>query len=145
MIRRPPRSTRTDTLFPYTTLFRSLVGALLNGLRQILVLEGAFHAIDLRVRQPVTGCDVAPCEDRCADFGRNLLRFGHLDSEIGRNRISRVDRTRIVGLIERQRMVARLDVDRHRVEVIGRGEAPAKSEEHSSELKSLMRNSYAVF
>src|SRR3546814_15456800 len=28
MIRRPPRSTRTDTLFPYTTLFRSLVEAL---------------------------------------------------------------------------------------------------------------------
>src|SRR3546814_13074337 len=27
MIRRPPRSTRTDTLFPYTTLFRSLVNA----------------------------------------------------------------------------------------------------------------------
>src|SRR3546814_10410226 len=26
MIRRPPRSTRTDTLFPYTTLFRSLIG-----------------------------------------------------------------------------------------------------------------------
>src|SRR3546814_8776484 len=26
MIRRPPRSTRTDTLFPYTTLFRSLLG-----------------------------------------------------------------------------------------------------------------------
>src|SRR3546814_18188932 len=26
MIRRPPRSTRTDTLFPYTTLFRSIVG-----------------------------------------------------------------------------------------------------------------------
>src|SRR3546814_13249403 len=28
MIRRPPRSTRTDTLFPYTTLFRSLMGLL---------------------------------------------------------------------------------------------------------------------
>src|SRR3546814_19564594 len=27
MIRRPPRSTRTDTLFPYTTLFRSIAGA----------------------------------------------------------------------------------------------------------------------
>src|SRR3546814_19879905 len=27
MIRRPPRSTRTDTLFPYTTLFRSIIGA----------------------------------------------------------------------------------------------------------------------
>src|SRR3546814_19790375 len=35
MIRRPPRSTRTDTLFPYTTLFRSLVGQILDrhGLR----------------------------------------------------------------------------------------------------------------
>src|SRR3546814_1003721 len=31
MIRRPPRSTRTDTLFPYTTLFRSLVTDLLSG------------------------------------------------------------------------------------------------------------------
>src|SRR3546814_10057013 len=33
MIRRPPRSTRTDTLFPYTTLFRSIVLALWRGLR----------------------------------------------------------------------------------------------------------------
>src|SRR3546814_10430760 len=32
MIRRPPRSTRTDTLFPYTTLFRSLLFVLLGGL-----------------------------------------------------------------------------------------------------------------
>src|SRR3546814_12608553 len=31
MIRRPPRSTRTDTLFPYTTLFRSAVGQLTGG------------------------------------------------------------------------------------------------------------------
>src|SRR3546814_4065517 len=31
MIRRPPRSTRTDTLFPYTTLFRSLKVALIHG------------------------------------------------------------------------------------------------------------------
>src|SRR3546814_1927587 len=30
MIRRPPRSTRTDTLFPYTTLFRSRTGAMRN-------------------------------------------------------------------------------------------------------------------
>src|SRR3546814_5833253 len=30
MIRRPPRSTRTDTLFPYTTLFRSLIGRALS-------------------------------------------------------------------------------------------------------------------
>src|SRR3546814_18889461 len=31
MIRRPPRSTRTDTLFPYTTLFRSVLGYLIAG------------------------------------------------------------------------------------------------------------------
>src|SRR3546814_7856304 len=30
MVRRPPRATRTDTLFPYTTLFRSAVGATVN-------------------------------------------------------------------------------------------------------------------
>src|SRR3546814_14240318 len=34
MIRRPPRSTRTDTLFPYTTLFRSIDGAMEVGARR---------------------------------------------------------------------------------------------------------------
>src|SRR3546814_19856255 len=36
MIRRPPRSTRTDTLFPYTTLFRSMFVAVIMGLFTIL-------------------------------------------------------------------------------------------------------------
>src|SRR3546814_20151278 len=36
MIRRPPRSTRTDTLFPYTTLFRSIRGSLPSGPKAIL-------------------------------------------------------------------------------------------------------------
>src|SRR3546814_11245027 len=42
MIRRPPRSTRTDTLFPYTTLFRSNAGA--DGMTNILSTtpDGAF-------------------------------------------------------------------------------------------------------
>src|SRR3546814_8223001 len=40
MIRRPPRSTRTDTLFPYTTLFRSLATSLALG----LALLAAWHA-----------------------------------------------------------------------------------------------------
>src|SRR3546814_20786659 len=35
MIRRPPRSTRTDTLFPYTTLFRSNVLAMVRGVREL--------------------------------------------------------------------------------------------------------------
>src|SRR3546814_16278261 len=42
MIRRPPRSTRTDTLFPYTTLFRSRTGAVrCNGSHPILVVTGS--------------------------------------------------------------------------------------------------------
>src|SRR3546814_2546506 len=60
MIRRPPRSTRTDTLFPYTTLFRSIAahyrwrkrrvrrwvhGAVDAGARQLLVLGTGFAAL----------------------------------------------------------------------------------------------------
>src|SRR3546814_20879660 len=45
MIRRPPRSTRTDTLFPYTTLFRSkrhcLPGGVMNWVRRPAIPEGA--------------------------------------------------------------------------------------------------------
>src|SRR3546814_2854196 len=41
MIRRPPRSTRTDTLFPYTTLFRSLTGCTDGGARLWDVKTGA--------------------------------------------------------------------------------------------------------
>src|SRR3546814_267335 len=46
MIRRPPRSTRTDTLFPYTTLFRAIStsGALEPGLAETL-LQGAAQAV----------------------------------------------------------------------------------------------------
>src|SRR3546814_19911492 len=43
MIRRPPRSTRTDTLFPYTTLFRSAVGLARNAEPQI-ARDLAHHA-----------------------------------------------------------------------------------------------------
>src|SRR3546814_5991567 len=51
MIRRPPRSTRTDTLFPYTTLFRSLAGlqiALTQPIRidDVLVLENEWGRVE---------------------------------------------------------------------------------------------------
>src|SRR3546814_1771975 len=94
-IRRPPRSTRTDTLFPYTTLFRS-VGAV------------AAHAGVAKAVGEQQG-------DRVGDA---------------------------VGL-----QVLRGDGDRGRV-VVDR-QHPAgpqlRSEEHTSELQSLMRISYAVF
>src|SRR3546814_13799964 len=56
MIRRPPRSTRTDTLFPYTTLFRSPVGCderpslrlFQRALQRVLVLpRGVHHLVHL--------------------------------------------------------------------------------------------------
>src|SRR3546814_17595986 len=48
MIRRPPRSTRTDTLFPYTTLFRSAQQPLARGvdLARVADHEGEFDAAD---------------------------------------------------------------------------------------------------
>src|SRR3546814_11734557 len=74
MIRRPPRSTRTDTLFPYTTRFRSYSGrrgraqlvadgssgmsfdiaanAALSPNRYVVALKGSADRIDFRFRQP---------------------------------------------------------------------------------------------
>src|SRR3546814_11012913 len=57
MVRRPPRSTRTDTLFPYTTLFRS--GSDGSGIRLVLMLVLSFpgvfaeQAASLRIDGPV--------------------------------------------------------------------------------------------
>src|SRR3546814_19847328 len=54
MIRRPPRSTRTDTLFPYTTLFRSVVNGRMgvargNGIADPEQLESALRIIPARL------------------------------------------------------------------------------------------------
>src|SRR3546814_10810518 len=88
MIRRPPRSTRTYTLFPYTTLFRS---QLFPGHRSYLDIYDHFGLL------------------------RRRAAYGHciwLD-----------------------------DTDRRRMAETG----TLRSEEHTSELQSLMRISYAVF
>src|SRR3546814_10875533 len=91
MIRRPPRSTRTDTLFPYTTLFRS---------------------VHLLGRTPDAGppAELALRVDRAVGAARRCRSGG---------RVSPLPR-RLRGATER-------------------------SEEHTSELQSLMRISYAVF
>src|SRR3546814_8388644 len=84
MIRRPPRSTRTDTLLPYTTLFRSL-------------------------QMPMR------------------LRHHRRQPKLGKQRAILV----VPGIGRRQQLVASEDA--------------VRSEEHTSELQSLMRISYAVF
>src|SRR3546814_5655094 len=94
MIRRPPISTRTDTLFPYTTLFRS------RGFRPWRSSRDGENGVhqDSDDRKTAIEC----CDRRCG----GVLRCGH---------------------------------DRRRLSC-----AP-RSEEHTSELQSLMRLSYAVF
>src|SRR3546814_8788867 len=98
MIRRPPRSTRTDTLFPDTTLFRS-------------AMEGADQVVG-------TGCEALGLSRLDLDPGAGS---GPADGGAG-------------GLPAPGVAVDRVD----------RGER-VRSEEHTSELQSLMRISYAVF
>src|SRR3546814_8161088 len=102
MIRRPPRSTRTDTLFPYTTLFRS---------RGCLEAEASGSAIAARIGQPAAAAGV---DER--------TRAGRL---VGRAVAS------VANLLDLRLAVVAGSV--------------ARSEEHTSELQSLMRISYAVF
>src|SRR3546814_1446104 len=90
MIRRPPRSTRTDTLFPYTTLFRT----------------------------------------------------GSAAAALGRRRIIGDDR--LPGAL-RQHLVGGLAIDGRLIFSCHCRTLDNRSEEHTSELQSLMRISYAVF
>src|SRR3546814_3049409 len=120
MIRRPPRSTRTDTLFPYTTLFRSRG----DFLRAIALLEQAVQ--------------VAPAEPTINEH------LGDAYWRIGRKYEARYSwRAAMVGAEDR----SILDRLRRKIDFgpgPGDGFKP-RSEEHTSELQSLMRISYAVF
>src|SRR3546814_9898516 len=108
MIRRPPKSTRTDTLFPYTTLFRSSN----HGGVQLDYAQSAIAAL-------------AEIADRVAGMGEILIdsgvRSGH-------------DVVKALALGARACLLGRAYLY-----------GLARSEEHTSELQSLMRISYAVF
>src|SRR3546814_5864122 len=101
MIRRPPRSTRTDTLFPYTTLFRSLDW-----------IAGLFY------RNRSQDFDEEKREDSVPDDPTGILDalLGGFNPVQGRQELGHGDE-----------------------------KFEQRSEEHTSELQSLMRISYAVF
>src|SRR3546814_3449380 len=106
MIRRPPRSTRTDTLFPYTTLLRSKTKANLTS--RLNRIEGQVRGIKGLIEKDVY-CDdilnqIASVQSALSGVGKLLLEE-HMKSCVVEKR----------------------------------------SEEHTSELQSLMRISYAVF
>src|SRR3546814_9001809 len=114
MIRRPPRSTRTDTLFPYTTLFRSQRHRLVN---------------PLRFDQSVVG-NTQPIEEGAEQQRHDRQRREQYPVALhGANLISAL-RAR------RARQIA---------SNCARPSIASRSEEHTSELQSLMRISYAVF
>src|SRR3546814_17021465 len=109
MLRPPPRSTRTDTRFPYTTLFRS------HAVRVFALLDR-----------------IATIVRRVEQFARQAR--GHRGfAAVTRGGDQPADRERLCAF--------GTDFDRN---LIGRT-ADARSEEHTSELQSLMRISYAVF
>src|SRR3546814_1120108 len=119
MIRRPPRSTRTDTLFPYTTLFRS----------PLLLLPGR-------------GTRLKGHADALALLSR--LRGDGLDARLWMPGAR--DPTRADYVAELEARAAALGVsDALAITPPTAAIAEARSEEHTSELKSLMRISYAVF
>src|SRR3546814_5796496 len=101
MIRRPPRSTRTDTLFPYTTRFRSETDAFHETFATLAFLAAATRTIGLS-----SGVLILP--------------------------------QRQTGVVAKQ--AAEVDILSG-----GRLRLGVRSEEHTSELQSLMRISYAVF
>src|SRR3546814_2606843 len=124
MIRRPPSSTRTDTLFPYTTLFRSRrLGRRCRGSRGLSVRCGC-GAIGSR-RQPriLLGLTMQ-CEAQ--------ITKADAEHQLGRVLVS--DRQHCSALRLSLLTLVILVVDTLR-----------RSEEHTSELQSLMRISYAVF
>src|SRR3546814_995600 len=100
MIRRPPRSTRTDTLFPYTTLFRSLE----DGNNETLYIQG-LQGVQTKLSFP---------------YLKNLADSG-------------------MGNINKAELVLTV------IPGSGTTYSPIRSEEHTSELQSLMSISYAVF
>src|SRR3546814_6299919 len=83
MIRRPPRSTRTDTLFPYTTLFRSSdQGSGSQAFGRVAGSDGDFHLAKDRTiikfrRDDMDGaaCNIVPCL-QCALLRVEALIFG---------------------------------------------------------------------
>src|SRR3546814_7463537 len=127
MIRRPPRSTRTDTLFPYTTLFRS--------------------SKTVQHRAPQIGAESTRFRCR-SDGGLEYLLKALARQALGYPLDPPLTEQRMLGEQLRTRVLEQL------FQALCAPEAEemsqpfpqiGRSEEHTSELQSLMRISYAVF
>src|SRR3546814_8360386 len=122
MIRRPPRSTRTDTLFPYTTLFRSDAVPYLAALSALAGLALAFYFFG-KVKQ--------------ADPGNARMVQLMTAIQEGSRAFLRREYTWVAGFVVIMTVLIAVFLDY--------GRPWGRSEEHTSELQSLMRISYAFF
>src|SRR3546814_6850340 len=96
MIRRPPRSTRTDTLFPYTTLFRSIVAvrSARPSLPQVACFDTAFHHSMPRFAT-LTALPRELYEQGVRRYGFHGLSYEYVVDALRRDGVD-VDRERIV-------------------------------------------------
>src|SRR3546814_8817244 len=124
MIRRPPRSTRTDTLFPYTTLFRSAE-------------DRSFYShggVDVRGTLRALWADIR---------NRELGQGGStITQQLVKNTITGGEKS-IQRKVREAILAAQLDRQVDKDEILF--EYLSRSAEQTSELQSLMRITYAVF
>src|SRR3546814_4999694 len=137
MIRRPPRSTLTDTLFPYTTLFRSNQGRgaglqAAHCARLDAIRHNALHAPCACVERAYLVPAAAGLSDCPFPFVEEARLFAYPGAGGGRTELRRHPGA---ATDERKRTGGRMT---RKLDVINR------SAEHTSELQALMRNSYAV-
>src|SRR3546814_1149260 len=131
MIRRPPRSTRTDTLFPYTTLFRSFTSSFDRPNIRYTVVQKDNGSAQLRdfleTHRGKAGIVYCLSRKKVEKTATALAELGYdaLPYHAGLDAATRA---------ENQRRFLRDE-----------GVVIVRSEEHTSELQSLMRISYAVF
>src|SRR3546814_4409503 len=140
MRRRPPGSTRTDTYFPYTTLCRSRDGRATATELRAETTQAAFRQQRQQIGKAGRDCgavgvagDRAPRGQRAAG---GILRGAKRDNSLSDQR------DRAAGIQQAANQPAGCRIRR---QVPAGTEAGGRSEEHTSELQSLMRISYAVF
>src|SRR3546814_9570854 len=119
MIRRTPRATRTDTLFPYTTLFRAL------GVRRDDSVTRERRSLRARYQLvALDGSKVVIDDTAGSDAGVDVVGSEYATIAAENTALERLSETVADQIVTR---------------------IATRSEEHTSELQSLMRISYAVF
>src|SRR3546814_9009577 len=123
MIRTQPRATRTDTLFPYTTLFRSIRATAADLVRRVRARAADQGAIEAFMRQYDLGSEEGVLLMCVAEA---LLRIPDEETtdQLIRDKPGEADWTRPMGQSDSELV---------------------SSEEHTYELPSLMRHPYAIF